>query len=94
MRALALIILLAATPAAAHDQWWNGKEVDPVTKRVCCGQADAKHLEKAEVQVVPGGYRLDDTGETVSRIADPAVGRRRILGVPLGRRHAMFLRAV
>ena len=66
MRALALIVLLAATPAVAHDQWWNGKEVDPVTKRVCCGQSDAKHLERTEVHVVPGGYELDDTGEIVA----------------------------
>src|SRR6202012_5783263 len=65
MRAIAFIALLAATPVAAHDFWANGKEVDPVTKRVCCGQADAKLLDKTEVQVVPGGYKLDDTGEIV-----------------------------
>jgi hypothetical protein len=56
---------LAAGPAAAHDHWWNGKEVDPITKRVCCGDNDAKHLDKSQVQVVKGGYRLLDTGEFV-----------------------------
>jgi hypothetical protein len=65
MRALALLVLLAAVPAAAHDFWANGKEVDPVTKRVCCGQSDAKLLDQTEVHIVPGGYELDDTGEVV-----------------------------
>jgi hypothetical protein len=59
------LFCLAAGPAAAHNHWWNGKEVDPVTKRVCCGDNDAKHLDKSEVQVVKGGYRLLDTGEFV-----------------------------
>ncbi len=61
-----LFLLLAfAAPASAHDKWWNGKEVDPATKRYCCGDNDAKHLTREEVKIVPGGYQLGDTGEVV-----------------------------
>ena len=69
MRKLALFLFFGvaglAVPALAHDKWWNGREIDPATKRYCCGDNDVKHLEKTQVHVVPGGYRLDDTGETV-----------------------------
>ena len=66
MKALPVIALLAlATPAAAHDKWWNGRDVDPATKRYCCGDNDIKHLTREEVKVVPGGYQLGDTGEFV-----------------------------
>jgi hypothetical protein len=51
--------------ARAHDAWWNGKEVDPSTRRYCCGENDVKHLTREEVRVTTGGYRLEDTGETV-----------------------------
>ncbi len=55
-----------ANPASAHERWWDGKEVDPITKRVCCGDNDITHLEKTQVRVVPGGYELLDTGELVT----------------------------
>jgi hypothetical protein len=69
MRNLALSLVLAgfvSAPAAAHDKWWNGREVDPITKRVCCGDNDVTHLERTQVRVVPGGYQLLDTGELVT----------------------------
>ena len=66
MKALPVLALLAlATPASAHDKWWSGREVDPATQRYCCGDNDIKHLTKEEVKLVPGGYRLGDTGEFV-----------------------------
>ena len=69
MKALPLFafIALANTAAAAHDKWWNGKEVDPATKRYCCGDNDIKHLTREEVKIVPGGYQLFDTGEIVTQ---------------------------
>jgi hypothetical protein len=66
MRSLALFLLLGlAGVAQAHDKWWDGREVDPSTKRFCCGDNDIKHLTREQVKVVPGGYRLEDTGEIV-----------------------------
>ena len=62
-----LAFIVIATPAAAHDRWWNGKEVDPATKRYCCGDNDVTHLTREDVKVVPGGYRLADTGEVVGQ---------------------------
>ena len=69
MKALPLFafIALASTAAAAHDKWWTGKEVDPSTKRYCCGDNDIKHLTREEVKIVPGGYQLFDTGEVVTQ---------------------------
>ena len=61
----ALFLLALAGPAAAHDKWWNGKEVDPATKRYCCGDNDINHLTREQVKLVPGGYQLGDTGEVV-----------------------------
>ena len=67
VRGLVLLGLVSGSGAGlAHDRWWNGKEVDPVTKRVCCGDNDVKHLEKTQVRVLPSGYQLLDTGEIVS----------------------------
>ena len=63
--ALALFALCLTVPALAHEKWWDGKEVDPETKRYCCGDNDIKHLTREQVKVVPGGYRLADTGEIV-----------------------------
>lgn len=51
--------------ARAHDAWWNGREVDPITKKACCGDNDAKHLDRNEITIVKDGYRLADTGEVV-----------------------------
>jgi hypothetical protein len=63
--ALGAFLALGSTSALAHEKWWDGKEVDPVTKRYCCGDNDIKHLEPSEVHVRPDGYKLDDSGETV-----------------------------
>ena len=68
MKILPVLLFLGAlaAPAAAHDKWWNGREVDPTTKRYCCGDNDIKHLAKEQVKLVPGGYQLADTGEFVA----------------------------
>jgi len=60
-----VMLVLVASKAHAHDFWENGKAVDPVTKRVCCGQNDAKMLDQTQVHATVGGYKLDDTGEIV-----------------------------
>ena len=60
-----LFLLALAAPAAAHEKWWNGKEVDPATKRYCCGDNDIKHLTREQVKVTPEGFQLGDTGEIV-----------------------------
>lgn len=56
---------LSSGPALAHDKWWNGREIDPATRRYCCGDNDVKHLDKEQVHITAQGYKLDDTGETV-----------------------------
>lgn len=48
-----------------HDTWLNGKEVDPRTKRMCCGNNDTKLLDDSQVHAVKGGFLIDDTGEIV-----------------------------
>jgi hypothetical protein len=63
--AIILLALASLSPARAHDAWWNGKEVDPATKRMCCGDNDVKHLTREQVKAVPGGYLLQDTGEII-----------------------------
>jgi hypothetical protein len=50
----------------AHEFWANGAEVDPWTKRVCCGQHDAMNLKPTQIHVTKEGYLLDDTGETIA----------------------------
>jgi hypothetical protein len=55
----------AIRAAQAHDFWANGEAVDPLTKRYCCGQNDAKRLAREDVRVTRSGYQLSDTGETV-----------------------------
>src|SRR4051812_32380301 len=62
--ALFMIGVACITAARAHDAWWNGKEIDPATKRYCCGQNDVKHLDRSEVRVTREGYRID-TGEVI-----------------------------
>lgn len=65
MTKFVFVFMILATSALAHDQWWNGKEVDPWTKRVCCGTNDVFLLSKEQVKSVPGGMKLMDTGETI-----------------------------
>lgn len=57
--------LLGLTLARAHEKWWDGKEVDPVTKAQCCGDNDAFHLEKTDVEPRAGGWFIKRTGETI-----------------------------
>lgn len=60
-----LYALFSAGPALAHDKWWNGKEVDPITKLYCCGDNDVLHLTREQVKIVKDGYQLVDTGEFI-----------------------------
>jgi hypothetical protein len=50
---------------AAHDFWIDGKKVDPITKKLCCGENDCKMISLEIAHVTRVGYRLDDTGETI-----------------------------
>jgi hypothetical protein len=51
--------------ARAHDFWIDGKAVDPITKKLCCGEGDCKVISLSLAHVTHVGYRLDDTGETI-----------------------------
>ncbi len=67
MRSSILVtLLMMGGSAMAHEFWANGAEVDPWTKRVCCGEHDAKILQPAQVRVTREGYLLSDTGETIA----------------------------
>jgi hypothetical protein len=44
-------------PAAGHDWWLNGEEVDPVLKLMCCGPNDTK--------LVDGLVRLSADGKSI-----------------------------
>ena len=41
-----IAFLIMITPALSHEWWGNGTEVDPVTKRNCCGKSDCKVLDE------------------------------------------------
>jgi hypothetical protein len=45
--ALAAFALFAALSSrvSAHNSWFNGFEVDPITKGICCGIDDTKHAD-------------------------------------------------
>ena len=43
-----------ASPAAAHDQWANGKAIPDWVKASCCGPADAHHLRPDQVHLTRG----------------------------------------
>lgn len=62
---IAALLMMGGT-AAAHEFWANGAEVDPSTKRVCCGKHDAFVLAPDKVHVTKDGYQLDDTGEVIA----------------------------
>jgi hypothetical protein len=38
-------LALLASPAAAHDQWLDGEQVDPVLKLLCCGPDDTRIVD-------------------------------------------------
>lgn len=69
--ALGLIMLpvsvgMISTGAAAHESWINQQNaVDPVTKQSCCGDYDCALVPATRIKVVPGGYFVIDTGETI-----------------------------
>jgi len=67
MRIFASLCLAAVlcVPAAAHDYWGNGQEIDPVTKFLCCGQSDCKEVDPASMHVEGDLYRFDDTDLTI-----------------------------
>src|SRR6516164_8833844 len=44
-------------PAAGHDQWLNGEQVDPVLKLMCCGPNDTKLVDSL--------VRLSADGESI-----------------------------
>jgi hypothetical protein len=63
-----LVFVLVATPitaASAHDFWIDRRKVDPLTKKLCCGENDCQIVPEDVVHITPSGYRLDDTGETI-----------------------------
>jgi hypothetical protein len=67
-RAIGLSATLAyagITEAAAHDFWIDGKKVDPITKKLCCGENDCQMISLSIAHVTQVGYLLDDTGETI-----------------------------
>jgi len=57
--ALALT-LVAWDGASSHDFWINGKNVDPITKKLCCGESDCKLVPTDAVHVTSEGYKFDD----------------------------------
>ena len=56
--AAALAVIVAA-PAAAHDEWADGRPVPPAVRSGCCGKGDAHWLKPDQVHPVKGGYMFD-----------------------------------
>jgi hypothetical protein len=48
-------LALLVAPAAGHDQWLNGYEVDPVLKLICCGPDDTKLVDSLVRLAANGG---------------------------------------
>lgn len=55
---VASIFLLAPLPVVAHEFWGNGQRVDPITKHLCCGDADHFELVSEQIAYLPNGYRV------------------------------------
>lgn len=55
----------AATAAWGHEKWWNGKEVDIATKRLCCSDNDVHHLTREQVALTSDGWRILTTNEVI-----------------------------
>jgi hypothetical protein len=74
MRGTLILMMLAGTPAQAHD-WYTGKQ-DPYTHSDCCGEKDCRPIETAEVRRLPNGdyvylpYRWTIPRYRVQRSAD------------------------
>jgi hypothetical protein len=67
-RAMGLAAALAfvgITEAAAHDFWIDGKKVDPITKKLCCGDNDCQIISLEIAHVTQVGYLREDTGEMI-----------------------------
>jgi hypothetical protein len=47
----ALACWMFSKPAHAHDTWMDGKRVDPLTKKLCCGENDCKLLPPETVHI-------------------------------------------
>lgn len=62
---IALAMLAGGAAACAHEKWWNGREIDPQTRKVCCGDNDVHHLDRDQVRAVPGGWLIIPTGEVI-----------------------------
>ena len=56
MRRILTLIMLAGTPAQAHD-WYTGKQ-DPYTHSDCCEDKDCHPIEPAEVRQLANGDYL------------------------------------
>jgi hypothetical protein len=56
---IAILGVLTAVPASAHDQWINGGPIPDWVKSSCCGPADAHHLTPDQVHRYSDYYRVD-----------------------------------
>lgn len=63
MRIVLTLALLCGmiTSSFGHEWWGNGTEVDPVTKRNCCGKSDCKFIDEKTLKrkVTPQGIVLE-----------------------------------
>jgi hypothetical protein len=53
------LFLMFVSPAYAHDQWANGKDVPAWVKASCCGPEDVHHLKPDQVHTKPDGWHVD-----------------------------------
>jgi len=61
-----LIIIAMWMPLLpSHDTWMNGKEVDPTTKSLCCGNGDCKVYPLEHAHMTAEGWYLEITNETI-----------------------------
>lgn len=60
---LALMLVLAISPALAHDRWKNGDPVPSWIKSACCGPNDVHLLDPAQVtRDAANDYIVNDEG--------------------------------
>lgn len=63
--ALAIAVLLLATPAGAHTRWADGTPVPEWVRDACCGPSDVHHLTPGQVRITPAGYRIEGIRDLV-----------------------------